>query len=174
MIGMLLSGGEHGFQFTIQGYHIINFAIFAFGIFWVLRKSIPGFVTARRDKLVKDIEEARRLRIEAETKLADYEKRLAALETEAQAILAEARAAGARERDRIIAEAVAAAERIRLDAEQRLEQEGRKLEAELQQHAVALTMQVARRLSAERITDNHRRNLFNDYVQNLENRGGIQ
>lgn len=174
MIATLLSGG-HGFDFKVQGYYIIDFLVYAAILVVVLRKPISAFVALRRERVVKDIEEARVLRTEAETKLADYERRLATLESEAQQILADARRAGEAERTRILSEATAAAAKIRADATARLEQEGRKLEFELKLHAVELAGQVAEKLVTERITDNHRRALFNDYVTNLENRpGGIQ
>jgi F-type H+-transporting ATPase subunit b len=174
MIATLLASG-HGFEFTKQGYYIIDFLVYAAILVVVLRKPISAFVALRREKLVKDIEEARVLRLAAETKLADYERRLAALEGDARKILADARAAGESDRARILAEATAAASKIKADAIAYLQQESLKLEHELRLHAVELASQVAEKLVTERITDNHRRTMFNDYVANLESRpGGIQ
>ncbi|MBT9557648.1 MAG: ATP synthase F0 subunit B [Myxococcales bacterium] len=168
----ILSGG-HGFDFKVQGFYIIDFLVYAAVLVVVLRKPLTAFVELRREKLVKDIEEARKLREEAERKLADYTKRLSAIESEAQQILADARAQGEAERTRILAEATATAQKLRADAKTRLEQESKKLAHDLELHAVELATQVAERIIVERISENHRKALFSDYVDQVENKGLI-
>lgn len=175
---MSLLAAGHGFDFKVHGYYIIDFLVYATILVVVLRKPLAAFVELRREKLVKDIEEARKLREEAERKLADYTKRLAAIESEAQQILSDARAQGEAERARILAEATATAQKLRTDAKTRLEQESKKLAHDLELHAVELATQVAERIIVERIGENHRKALFADYVDQVENKGlvtgGIQ
>ena len=170
---MSILAGGHGFEFKVHGYYIIDFLVYAAILVVVLRKPLAAFLELRREKLVKEIEEARKLREEAERKLADYTTRLSAIESEAQQIFADARAQGEAERTRILAEATASAQKLRADAKTRLEQESKKLAHDLELHAVELATQVAERIIVERIGENHRKALFADYVDQVENKGLI-
>lgn len=166
---MVLSGSFlHTYWFFLLDI-VVLFGI----IFWALRKTVPALVADRRARIVADIEEARRMRDEAEAKLDEYEGRLANLEEEMAQILAEARAAGEAERERILAEARAAGERIRNDAKARLEQETNKLHYELRQQLVATSMAVAEKTVSEQLTDSHRRRFVTEYITDLEGRDGI-
>src|ERR1700680_1369731 len=66
----------------------------------VIWKRVPGLVAnsldARAAAIAKELEEARRLRSEAEALLAEYRKKRATAEPEASSILAEARAEATR------------------------------------------------------------------------------
>ncbi|MFT5429798.1 MAG: F-type H+-transporting ATPase subunit b [Myxococcota bacterium] len=167
----LLSGG-HGPSFNIEGFYAINFLVFVGFLVWKLKGPLAAFLTGRRDRMTKDIQEARQMREEAEAKLAEYDKRLGSLESEIQGILDDARAQGETERERIVAEATQAAERLRTEAKTRIEQETRKLQLELRRKMVDLSVEVAERIITEKITDTHRRRMVTEYIGDLENREG--
>ncbi len=162
------------FDITRDYWFFLIDVVILFGIIgYFAKKAIPGFVAARRERIVADIEEARRMRDEAEARLHDYEGRLQNLETEIAEILSEARSAGEAERARILAEAETAAKRIRSDAKARLEQETTKLHHELRLKLVATSMDVAEKSVMEGLTDAHRRRFVTEYIRDLEGRDGL-
>lgn len=95
---------------------IVNFSIFAF----IVAKYAGGVfnknMAARRTQLLNDIEEASRLRREAEEQLAAYQAKLDAFDVERETLITEFREIGERERDRLVAEGQAEADRIVSDA----------------------------------------------------------
>ncbi len=170
MMGVLLSGG--GPSFSVEGYYVIDFLVYVGLLVYFLRKPLQAFVEARRERIVHDIDEARKLREEAEAKLNDYQSRLDNLEAEIKGILDEARQAGEAQRKRILIDAAKSAERIRSDAKARIEQETRKLQHELRIKTVELAMQVAQKAIVEKISDKHRRRMVDEYITDLESRQG--
>ena len=114
------AGGEHVRADAPSKYTIIativNFAIFAFIIVKFAGGAFNKNMAARREKLLADIEEASRLRREAEELLASYQAKLDAFDEERASLLAEFREIGSRERDRLITEAEAEAASIVEDA----------------------------------------------------------
>lgn len=95
---------------------LINFAIFAGIIIFVAGPKLTAAMQARRQSVLDGIEEASRLRREAEEQLAAYQAKLTAFDQEREALIAEFREIGERERDRIIADAELEAKRITSDA----------------------------------------------------------
>jgi len=169
---MALLAGGHGPSLNIEGFYLINFLVFVGILVYLLRKPLAKFLTERRAKMTKDIEEARKMRDEAEAKLAEYNTRLESLEDEIQGILDDARAHGEAERKRIMVEATRAAERLRTEAKTRIEQETRKLQLELRRKMVDLSVEVAERIITEKITDTHRRRMVTEYIGDLEQHQG--
>jgi F-type H+-transporting ATPase subunit b len=84
----------------------LEVSTFASQIFWLIicfgtlyyllsRKALPRvaeILEARQDRIAADLDEAQRLRVEAEAALAEYEGALAKAQAEAQAVLAESQA----------------------------------------------------------------------------------
>lgn len=169
-LGLILSGG--GPSMAVEGFYVIDFAVYIGLLAYFLRKPLARFMTERRTRIVSEMDAARKARQEAQAQLADYSKRLANLETEIQGILDEARAAAEAQRTQILADATVTADRIRSDAQKRLEQESRKLEHVLRQRTVELSMEIAERIVSDQITDAHRRRFVAEYITDLESRQG--
>ena len=117
----------------------LEVSTFASQIFWLIicvgsldylrsRKALPRvaeIVEARQDRIAADLDEAQRLRVEAEAALAEYEEAVAKAQAEAQALLAEAQARQQAETarrqaelDSRLAEQIATAERQIAEAKQ--------------------------------------------------------
>jgi F-type H+-transporting ATPase subunit b len=91
-------------MFEAEFWVAVSFIIFVavlgrFGVHKIMLKGIDD----RRERIKAELDEARRLRSEAQTLLAQYQRKQAAAELEAQAILASARS----EAERLTAEAAA-------------------------------------------------------------------
>ena len=151
-------------------FYLIDVVVLLGILIWAARRAVPAFVQERRDRIVKDIEEAQRMRQEAESKLAEYEDRLAHLEEEIARILAEARKAGEEERERILEDARRASERIRKDATARLEQESARIANDMRLQLVHASMAEAETAVASRLTDAHERRFVGEYIADLEKR----
>jgi F-type H+-transporting ATPase subunit b len=122
----------------------------------------------RSKRISQDIDEAARLHEEARTLLAEYEARLSSFSAQSEEILADSRALGQAERERIIADAEAEAERIKSEAE-RVASSDRKralesLEAEIVDRAIAR----AEAAIKEKLTTDDHHALVTDYFGQLE------
>ena len=131
----------------------------------VLWQKVPALVAksldARAAAIAKELEGARRLRQEAEALLAEYQKKRAAAETEAGAILTEAKA----EAERYAAESRAAIkaqiERRAKQAEDKIAQAEAQAVSEVRALAADVAVAAAERLIAARLDDNRAADLVN-------------
>ncbi len=149
----LASGG--GFTFTIHGYYLIDFAVFLGILIYFGRKPIAAALDGRYKTVVEEIEEATRLRADAQARYDEYKARLERLEEELAEVIAEVRVGTEVECKRILEEAKATADRISAEEAARVAQEGKKVREELAAHAVDValnlaTTQIAAKLDAQR------------------------
>jgi F-type H+-transporting ATPase subunit b len=114
-----------------------------------VHKQIVAALDARRDRIKADLDEARRLKDEAMALLAQYQKKRAEAETEAQSIVAEAKV----EAERLAAEAKVKAEefvtrRTKL-AEQKIAQAEAQAVADVRSAAADAAVAAAEKILAE-------------------------
>lgn len=137
------------------------------------KKPLAEALTKRRDEIAKEIEEAQRIKREAEARAAMYQDKLGKLEQE----LVEARQAlveaGKGERDRIIREAEEKAVRMTKDAEFLIEQEIRQMKVDLQRSTVELAVTAAEELLRKRITPSDQERLAEEYLADIGTRAPI-
>jgi F-type H+-transporting ATPase subunit b len=146
---------------------LINFGILIGGYYLLGKDAVGAGLKARRDSIQKDIEEASRMRQEAEERAKKYQARLEGLEQE----MAQARDAlvrsGEAERDRIVKEAEAKAERMRKDAEFLVEQEMKQIRLDLWKDAVDAAVVAAEELLKKRVTPADQERLAEEYLADL-------
>jgi F-type H+-transporting ATPase subunit b len=147
---------------------IINFSILVFVYYKYGKEPVAKALVDRRDGIAKEIEEAQRLRKEAEDRAKVYQAKLASLETELDAAKKALVGAGEGERARLMKEAEEKAERMRKDAVFRLEQELKELRADLQREAVERATAMAAQLLRERVTPDDQRRLGDEYLASLD------
>jgi len=149
---------------------LINFGILASAYYLLGKKPIVEGLKSRRDAIAKDIEEATRMRHEAEERAKKYQAKLEVLEQEvAQAREALVRS-GEAERDRIVKDAEAKAERMRKDAEFLVEQELKQIRLDLWRDAVDTAVVAAEELLKKRVTPADQERLAEDYLADLGGR----
>lgn len=151
---------------------LINFAILA-GLYYFLgRKPIAQALKTRRAAVAKEIEEAQRMKAEAEARAKMYQAKLGRLEEEltmAKQALVEA---GRGERDRIVRDAEEKAARMEKDATFRIEQEMRQIRQELWRDTVEVAVTAAEDLLKKRITPADQERLAEDYLAELAGESG--
>ncbi|MDR2470654.1 MAG: F0F1 ATP synthase subunit B, partial [Treponema sp.] len=125
---------------------LFNIAVLFLVFRALLFKPVSKFMNDRTAKIEGDIARADRDKKDARQLLEQYEKRLAAAETEAEGIIRAAREQAQAEADRIAAEGRAAAERFAAAARSRLETERLAALSVFRAEAAALVVAAAGRL----------------------------
>jgi F0F1-type ATP synthase membrane subunit b/b' len=152
---------------------LINFGIFAAGFYLFGREPIAAGLAKRRESIARDIEEATRMRLEAEERAKTYQAKLEKLESEVAAAREALVQAGETERERIVTEAVAKAERMRKDAEFLVEQELKQIRIDLWRETVDAAVLAAEELLKKRVTLADQERLAEDYLADLSGRAGV-
>lgn len=145
----------------------INFAIMAAVYYLFGRKPIAAGLQARRDSIAKEIEEAQRMKKEAEERAKVYQVKLDKLDQELQSAREALVRAGEAERDRIVREAEAKSERMRRDAEFLIEQEMKQIRTDLWRDTVEAAVAAAEELLKKRVTPADQERLAEDYLADL-------
>ena len=162
------SGGEEShFPWGHFAASWINFLIFLAILWKFALPPIQRHFAERREALMRNRNEAKRLREEAAAMLAEYEGRLDALDAEREALLAEYREQGERERERIIEDGKRQVIKLRQDAERVMAQEVKKAKAMLEEHAVEQALQLARERVERRLDSGGQDKLVGRYVEDL-------
>jgi F0F1-type ATP synthase membrane subunit b/b' len=146
---------------------LINFGILVAGYYLLGKKGITEGLQARRDHIAKDIEDAQRMRHEAEERAKKYQVKLEHLEHEVVAAREALLRSGEAERDRIVKEAETKAERMRKDAEFLVQQELKQIRIDLWRDAVDTAVTAAEELLKKRVTPADQERLAEDYLADL-------
>jgi len=150
---------------------LVNFGILVAGYYLLGRKPIAAGLQSRRDRIAKDIEEAQKMRREAEARAKLYQGKLEKLEDEVRLAREGLVKAGEAERDRIVLDAEAKGERMRKDAQFLVEQELKQIRIDLQRETVETAIAAAEELLKKRVTMADQERLAEDYLSDL---GGKQ
>lgn len=143
----------------------INFAVVAALIGFFMKSKLPAWFRARTESIRSQMEEARRLSADANTRLAAIEARLGRLDSEIAQMRVEADAEAQREEERIAAAAAEDKQRIIATAEQEIDAFSRLARRDLKAYAAALAVELAeRRIQVDPGTD---RALVRNFAQQL-------
>ena len=148
----LAAGDGHGFPLPHFIATVINFLIFLAIIYKFAWTKIQDFFKTRQAQLRHSLDEAKRLREQAEATLAQYRERLDALEDERQQLLDEYHKQGQREKERIVEDAKLQVEKMRADAKLLIEQETKKAIASIEEKAVDQALGLAATLLKDRLS----------------------
>jgi F-type H+-transporting ATPase subunit b len=129
----------------------LNFGLLAFIVVRFGRKPITEALRKRKQSITQEIDNASRLKDEAERRLEDYEDKLERLEETLAELKAEYAAQAEVEKAHLLAEAEQRRVRMRRDAEFRVEQELKAARAMLLQEAVQNAVTAAEELLRQRI-----------------------
>jgi F-type H+-transporting ATPase subunit b len=149
---------------------LVNFCLLLALFIYMGRKPVTKFFQDRRAMIENELQEAARLKEEAEAKHAEYTERLEKLDEELTQIREDMAAAGEKERDRIVAEAESKAARLRKDTEFVIEQQMKLLREELTEAAVAAAVTTAREVLAKETSAADQQRLADEYLKRLHDR----
>ncbi len=146
---------------------LINFAVLLAIFYFFGKKPIAEGLKARRASIAKEIEEAQRMKKEAEARAKTYQKKLESLEEELLTTKASLVEAGKGERDRIIKEAEEKADRMARDAKEQIEQESKQMRQDLVRETVEIAMAAAEEILKQKITPADHERLADEYLASL-------
>jgi F-type H+-transporting ATPase subunit b len=146
---------------------LINFAILITIYVTFGRKPIEAALIARRDEVKKQIDEAQKIKHEAEARQKQYASKLNDLGAELESTKAALAAAGAGEKARIVKEAEEKAARMEKDAHFLLEQEKKQMELDLRREAVEAAVTHAERLLREKVTAADQERMAEEFLATL-------
>jgi F-type H+-transporting ATPase subunit b len=146
---------------------LINFGILIGGYYLLGKKPIAAGLQHRRDTIAKDIDEAQRMKEEAEARAKTYQAKLDRVEEEARAAREDLLRTGEAERERLVRDAEAKSERMRRDAEFLIQQELKQIRLDLMRDTVRAAVKAAAELLAARVTSEDQERLAEAYLDEL-------
>jgi F-type H+-transporting ATPase subunit b len=146
---------------------MVAFFIFVAGAFRPAYRIITAALDDRSDRIQRQIDEATRLREEAQDLLAGYQRKQADAEREAEEMLARAREEADRLRERGVAELEQSLDRRRQQAEDRIQQAEAKAIDEVRRLAVDIAIEATRSVLVERTTGDKADALIDDAIKEL-------
>lgn len=129
-----------------------------------LSRIILGALDGHATKVRAELDEAKRLREEAQSLLAEHQRRLAAGKDQAQAIVEHARAEVQRQSERHRVELEASLQRRAEQAMERIAREEARALQEVRTHAATLAIRTTERLLADQLDGQRGRVLLDDAI----------
>ncbi len=147
-----------------------NFVILAAGLGYLIRKHAPAFFAHQTREIEEALQEAARLKKDAEARAATVEMRFAGLQGEIENLRQAARDEIAAEGERIRVETERHLERIRTQAAQEIELMTDASRDQLRKYAALLALDMAEQRIHTRITKDVQEDLEDGFLQDLRSR----
>lgn len=163
------SGGEHGGDqgggwAVTDTYRVMNFAVLAFALFFLLKKPVSQFLGDRIQGISDQLKELEAKKAEAEKKLAEYNERLSMLGKESEKIIEQYKQQGEAAREKILKEAEAAAVKLEEQARRNIDQEFKKARQLLEEEVFEKAIAKAEDRLKTNITDQDQEKLVDEYL----------
>lgn len=162
-----LDGDSEHYALGGVGKHAFNLLVLFGAIFVFARKPIGDMLVRRAQGIRGEIDEATRLRDEAEARHAEVSARLTELSAEIARMEEQGKAAAAHEEQQLIERAEAEAERIRASASRTIQDESARAVRALRAEAVDLAVELARQTLTNQVTDNDRKRLAQEFLEQV-------
>ncbi len=166
MVGTAYASGEGESAWTGMKlfWRVVNTVALIALLAYFLKKPLVNFFSERTAQIRKDLDDARDQREKAEALIADYKQKIAGMEKELEKMRAELKKSAESESEKVSADAERMAAAIVESARVTADQEVRKGKAALKTEAVELAMQMAETLIRERIGEDDRARIVEDYL----------
>jgi F-type H+-transporting ATPase subunit b len=145
----------------------VNFAILVGAYAYYGKRPVAAALQGRREQVSKQIEEAQKIKHEAEARSKQYEAKLEALNDELATTRATLVAAGVSEKARIVRDAEEKAARMQKDALFQLDQERKQMHADLQRETVAVALAAAESLLRNKLTQADQERVAEEFLATL-------
>jgi F-type H+-transporting ATPase subunit b len=150
------------------GAMALNSIILYFLLIRFAKKPIAEALKNRKATLLRGMEEAAKMKKDAEASLAEYQDKLANIDREIERVRSEMREAGERERVRILAEAREKRERMEREARVLIEQELKGARELLLRETVRGALRSAETMLIQKVTAADQQRLAEDYLGNVQ------
>jgi len=160
--------GGHASQWWDLAWRIMNFVVLAVVVVAVARKPLKSALKNRIEGIKEELEILEKKREEAKREFALMEQRVKDAAGERDTILAEFRAQGEREKQKIIETAQKLAERIKSQAQFTIEQETSQAKAQLKREIAELSASLAEDLLKQNINAEDQSRLVEEYLAKVQ------
>ncbi len=145
-------------------WRVINTLALIILLVYVLKNPLKKFFFERRVRIERELEEAREQRNRAQQTVEEYKVKLAGMEAELEKMRGELRKSAETEKEKVLANAERMANAMIESAKVAAEQELRNAKIALKNEAVELAVQLAESLIRERINEDDRKRIVEDYL----------
>jgi len=145
----------------------VAFVLFVIFMAWKAAKPMMAALDARAERIRTEIEEAKRLREEAQKLLAEYQRKERDAAKEAEAMLAHARDEAKRLREKAAEDLKASVKRRENQALDRIAQAEAQAEAQVRAQAVDLAVAATRQILAEKLDEAQAARLVDEALKDL-------
>lgn len=161
------AGGGHAeespWTTSMLVWRVINTIALIALLVYFLKKPLVTYFIERKAQIQKDLEDAKEQRIKAEELIQEYKTKIAGMENELDLMRAELKKVADAESTRVVANADRMGADMIEAARLAAEQEVRKAKAALKAEAVQLAVKLAESLVREKINENDRKRLVEEY-----------
>jgi F-type H+-transporting ATPase subunit b len=157
-------GGSSPWTTSMLLWRVVNTVALLAVLIYFLKTPLVNFFRERKTKIERDLAEAVELRQKAEELIKEYQRKLAGMEQELEKMRGELQKAAEGESIKVIAGAEKIASSIVESAKIAAEQEVRKAKVALKDEAVTLAVELAESLIREKISDDDRKRIVEDYL----------
>lgn len=164
---VLAAGGGGSHWQATDTYKVMNFAVLAIGLFFLLKKPVAQALNARIDGIKEQLGELEAQKKAAEDELAKYNEKLATLEGEAETIVAEYIRQGEEAKARILEEAEKTAEKLEVQAKKNIENEFQRAKAGIQAEIIDKALLKAEEIIKSKISDDDQNSLVDEYLDKV-------
>lgn len=151
------------FDFNIL-WTIINLILYFLLIRFFLFKPIKKTIDKRNELIQKQFKDAEDANAAAEAKMADYESRIADVETEAEQIISDAKDSAKAEYGKIIDRAENDAKQLKAEAKKQIEAETESARKAAKEEIASLAMQAAEKVVGANISDQTNSDIFDEFL----------
>ena len=164
------SGGDAGAAkgwVATDTYKVMNFAVLAIALFFLLRKPVSQALSDRIKGIKDQLGELEAQKKKAEDELADYNEKFKQLDQEAEKLIAQYIKQGEEAKAKIIKEAEAAADKLEDQARRNIEHEFKKAKESLQEEVLEKAMAKAEDMIKARISGDDHERLVDEYLDKV-------
>ena len=158
-------GGGHGAGWAATDtYRVMNFAVLAIALFFLLKKPVTQFLSDRIQSIQEQLDDLEAKKVEAEKKLAQYEEKLSTLSSESEKIIDQYKQQGVALRDKILEEATSTAEKLEEQALRSIAHEFKQARQRLEEEVLEKAIAKAEEKLKKNITDQDQDKLVDEYL----------
>ncbi len=152
----------------VTKWKVINILLFAIALGWAIWKYAPGFFNARSADIQKAIKDATGLKIDADFRYSEIDKKMANLPAAIKALEQQAETEMEREHGRILRETEEELEHIRRNVEAETDAFRQEGTIRIRQHTAALAMELAERRLRDRFASGEPGDLVQDLIHLID------
>jgi F0F1-type ATP synthase membrane subunit b/b' len=160
-------GEPHGLD-KVTLWKVANTLIFAAGLGYLIAKTAPGFFNARSAEIQKAIQDATGLKIEAEFRSSEIDRKMATLAAEVNKLREQSAAEMEREHARIRKDTSAEIEHIHRNVAAEIDAFQLGGIGQIRQHTAKLALELAERRLASQLSSNDQEEMLSDFVHLVE------